>query len=368
MADIYDWIGITKIINACGTITRIGGSKMAAEVLAAMNEAAGAFVDIHKFHAKSGERIAELFGVEAACITSGASAGIAISAASCMTRGDAEKIIQLPETTGIPDEALMLKSHRILYDQALRVSGAKVREIGELSKVSIRQIEEAISDQTALFFYVAAAEQVEGSLPLADIIRVTRRNQIPVVVDAAAELPPINNVTKYLEQGADLVIISDGKEIRGPQSSGLILGRRDLIEACIANSSPNFSIGRSMKTDKETIAGIVKAVELFVKKDYVQEMRRWEARVSIIVESLSPIRGTHVRRGFPKEPGVQPADIPRVFLRPTGSSAQELQNRLMILEPVIYTNIQEDELVINPQCLEDDEVAHVIEAIIALLE
>lgn len=341
---------------------------MAPEVLAAMNEAAAAFVDIRILHSKAGEKIAQLLGSEAACITSGATAGIAVATAACMTRGDAQKIIQLPDITGIPHEALMLKSHRTLYAQALRVSGARVREIGASSQITIRQIEEAVSENTALFFFVAAFEQTIESLPLSEISKVMKKYNIPIVVDAAAELPPIKNLKKYIEQGADLVIISGGKEIRGPQSSGLILGRADLIEACIANCSPNFSIGRSMKTDKETIAGIVKAVELFVSKDYVQEMKRWEAMVSKIVETLSPILGTHVRRGFPKEPSVQPAVIPRVFIKPTSSTAQELQSRLMMVEPIIYTDLQADELVINPQCLEDDEVSLVTEAIIGLLK
>lgn len=187
---IYEELGVPKIINGGGTLTKLGGSRMAPEVLAAMNEAAGAFVDLRHLHAKAGARIAELLGVESACITSGAAAGIAISAAACMTGGELHKTLQLPDTTGMPNEALMLKSHRILYDQALQLSGARIREIGVTSGVHVEQVAAAVSERTAMFFYVAEAERMRGSIPLPDIVRVLRRHGIPVVVDAAAELPP----------------------------------------------------------------------------------------------------------------------------------------------------------------------------------
>ena len=365
--NIYDELGITRIINGGGTLTRLGGSKMAPEVMVAMKEAAGAFVDIRTLHAKAGEKIAGLLGVEAACITSGAAAGIAISAAACMSRGEIHKTLQLPETTGMPNEVLMLKSHRILYDQALLVSGARVREIGMTSSAHLGQVEAAVCEKTAMFFYVAENERMRGSLPLPEIATIMKKHRIPVVVDAAAELPPPSNIRKYLDQGADLVIFSGGKEIRGPQSSGLILGDKQLIEACDANCCPNYGIGRPMKIDKETIAGIVKAIALFVKKDYTREMKRWEAMVLSMVKAFSAIPGIDVRRGFPVEPGIQPVDIPRLYIRSGRAPAKELQDRLMHVNPVIYVDVQGDELVINPQCLEDDEVAIVIDAVTGLL-
>ena len=364
---IYDELGIARIINGGGTLTKFGGSKMAPGVLAAMNEAAGAFVDIRTLHTKAGEKIAGLLGVEAACITSGAAAGIAISAAACMSRGEIQKTLQLPETTGMPNEVLMLKCHRILYDQALLLAGARVREIGMTSSAHLAQVESAVSERTAMFFYVAENERMRGSQPLAEIAPIMKRHRIPVVVDAAAELPPTSNVRKYLDQGANLVIFSGGKEIRGPQSSGLILGDKQLIEACDANCCPNYSIGRPMKIDKETIAGIVKAVELFVKKDYAGEMKRWEAMVVSMVAAFCAIPGIDVRRGFPVEPGIQPVDIPRVYMRSGHAPAKELQDRLMNSNPAVYVDVQDDEIVINPQCLEDDEVSIVIAAVTGLL-
>ncbi len=359
----YDMLGIKKIINGWGTVTMIGGSLMDPEVVSTMNEAARSYVDIPTLHKKAGEKIAELLGCEAASVTSGASAGIAISAAACMSKGDASKVLQLPDTTGMPNEVLMLKSHRILYDQALSLSGAKITEVGVTSSASLKQIESAISEKTALFFYVAEAERMRGSIPLPEIVQVLRKYNIPVVVDAAAELPPKTNITKYLRQGADLVIFSGGKELRGPQSSGIIVGKKELIDYCDANNYPNYSIGRSMKIDKETIAGIVKAVELFVKRDYDLLMERWEAMVSEMITELSTIPDVQIRRGFPTEPGVQPVIIPRVYMKLSSISAKELQKRLIGLNPAVYIDVQGDEAVINPQCLEQDEVKLVIEAL-----
>ncbi|MDF2670158.1 MAG: hypothetical protein K0R67_2464, partial [Paenibacillus sp.] len=323
--DFYDTLGIKKIINGWGTVTMIGGSLMDPEVVSAMNEAARSYVDIRTLHKKAGEHIAELLGCEAASITSGASAGIAISAAACMTKGDAARVLQLPDTTGMPGEVLMLKSHRILYDQALALSGAKITEIGVTSAANLRQLESAVSDSTAMFFYVAEAERMRGSIPLPEIVQVLRKYNIPVVVDAAAELPPTTNLTKYLNQGADLVLFSGGKELRGPQSSGLIIGKKELVQYCDANNYPNYSIGRSMKLDKETIAGLVKAVELFVKKDYDLQMEAWEAMVAEMILAWSAIPEVVVRRGFPTEPGVQPVIIPRVYMTSASMSARELQ-------------------------------------------
>ncbi len=360
---IYSELGVRSVINGWGTITKIGGSTMAPAVLQAMNEAARNYVDIAALHAAAGVRIASLLGVEACCVTSGAAAGIAISAAACMSRGDIVKRLQLPDTRGMPDEAIVLKCHRTLYDQALLLSGAKIVEVGATSFACPEQVEAAISERTALFFYAAEAEAMRGSLDLAVLTPMLKRRGIPTVVDAAAEIPPKENIHKYLRKGADLAIFSGGKELRGPQSSGLILGRKDLIAACDANCCPNHSIGRPMKIDKESIAGIVKAVELFAAKDYGKQVYLWEEMVHRIVSSLRDCPGVEAREGKPAEPGVQPADLLRAYVRPTRMSAVTLQQRLIDGDPSICTGLSGDEIAINPQCLEEDEVQAVIRAI-----
>jgi Selenocysteine synthase [seryl-tRNASer selenium transferase] len=360
---IYEELGVRPAINAWGTITKIGGSTMAPEVVAAMCEAARNYVDIAAFHTAAGARIAKLLGAEACCVTSGAAAGIAVSAAACMARTDVAKRLQLPDTRGMPNEAIILKCHRTLYDQAISLSGAKVVEVGTASFACPEQVEAALSERTAFFFYAAESETMRGSIDLATLTPMMKERGIPTVVDAAAEIPPKENVLKYLKKGADLVIFSGGKELRGPQSSGLILGCKDLIAACDANCCPNHSIGRPMKVDKESIAGIVKAVELFAAKDYAAQTLAWEDMVHRIVAALRDCPGVEAREGKPTEPGVQPADLLRAFVRPKRMGAADLQRRLIDGEPSVYSGLSGEEVVINPQCLEPNEVPAVIRAI-----
>lgn len=364
---VYENLGVRPTINAWGTITRIGGSRMNALVLQAMTEASGSFVNMDALHESAGRSIAKSLGVEAACITSGAAAGLAIAAAACMVKDDPAKILQLPETTSMRNEALVLKSHRILYDQSLRLSGAVFAEVGVTSSVSLEQLEAAITDRSAMFLYVAEAKDLRGSLPLADIAAVLNKYDIPIIVDAAAELPPVSNLTKFLEDGADFVVFSGGKEIRGPQSSGLIVGKEEMIRWCSANSFPNYGVGRAMKLDKETIVGLVTAVELFMQRDYEAIFLDWEDTVTTLVSALADHPFLTVRRGFPSEPGVQPADVPRAYITPLGVSAIELQRRLRESTPSVAAGIEGVELALNPQCLETDEVAPLIAAVLAAM-
>jgi seryl-tRNA(Sec) selenium transferase len=181
------------------------------------------------------------------------------------------------------------------------------------------------------------------------------RGNVPVIVDAAAELPPVTNFRHYLEQGAALVLFSGGKDLRGPQSSGLILGRRDLIAACACNSCPNYSVGRPMKVDKESICGLVRAVELYVGRDFASQMRGWEEMVGAFAKRLSGIPGITVRRGFPSPPGIQPAGIPRAYVQidrsKTGLSSEQVHKELQQSDPGIMADLQGDCLVLNPQML-----------------
>lgn len=361
--DIYDRLCVKKVVNAIGTVTKLGGSLMNSSVLDAMDEASKAFVDINEFHEKAGAYIAKLLQVEAACITCGASAGIAISAAACIAGTCKASIFQLPDTAGLKNEILMLKSHRIVYDQALQLSGAKIVEIGYTSFSCIEMVAKAISDRTAMFFYCSEAADLRGSIPLKKLTELTKLAGIPMVVDAAAEIPPFANVASYLNEGADAVILSGGKEIKGPQSSGLILGSASLIEACSKNCCPNHSIGRSMKIDKETIAGIVRAVELFVQHDYEAQMEEWMEQVQRIYTRCLELENIEGRVGFPTQPGIQPRTIPRFYFLIKGKSSLEIQKRLQDYEPSIYAGIEHGFVAINPQCLQEYEIEIIINAI-----
>ena len=374
--NIFEKLDIKTGINACGTVTRLGGSRLPDEVIRAMADVSKSFVPMHEFHKKAGSYIAGLLGVEACCITCGAAAGLAISAAATMTRGDSQKALQLPDTTGMPDEILMLKAHRILYDQALLLSGAKIREIDTTlctakdidtdaiksidTDIAKDKIEKAITNKTALFVYVAERENVQGSIPLPDIVPILKHHNIPIVVDAAAEVPPVGNIKKYLDIGADLVLFSGGKEIRGPQASGLILGSKEIIDYCHINCCPNYSIGRSMKISKENIAGLIAAVELFTQKDYNRQMSTWEDMTNQICASLADRNDIQVRASYPAEPGVQPAIILRAYIKPLKITAAELQQKLQTASTPVYVDIKDDEIFLNPQCVEPEELEPLI--------
>lgn len=361
--DIYEKLGVKKVIDGWGTVTKLGGSRMAPEVLEAMVSASKSFVSMEELHAAAGKHIAELLGVEAACVTCGAAAGLAIATAAAMTGKRMSFAYQLPDTTGMKDEVLALKCHRDLYDQSILLTGAKFVEVGVTSYAFLQQIEDKISDRTAAFFFTSEAEQMRGSIPFEEIAALCNKHGIPVIVDAAAELPPVENVHKYLDQGAAMVVFSGGKELRGPQASGLILGSKDYIEACDLNCCPNYGIGRPMKVDKENICGLVRAVELFVEKDYDKQMKIWEEYVYILLDGLKDVSALELSTGYPNEPGVQPACILRLFVKPLTMTSMQLHEKLVALNPSVYSFLYQDMIVFNPQCLEREELPLVIDAV-----
>ena len=361
---IYEELQVKKVVNAWGTVTKLGGSLMPPEVLRAMREAADSFVNMDELHGAAGRRIAELLGVEAACVTCGAAAGLAVATAACMTGSRKSFAYQLPDTTGMKDEILVLKCHRDLYDQSMLLTGARFVEIGVTSHAFLQQIEDRISDRTAAFFFTCEAETMRGSIPFHEIAELCARRGIPIIVDAAAEIPPKENVRRYLDMGARFVVFSGGKELRGPQASGLILGSKEDIAACDLNCCPNYGIGRAMKVDKENICGLVKAVELFAAKDYGRQMEIWDAYARRMYESLSSCKALSVSLGHPQEPGVQPACILRVFVRPLTMTSDALFARLAARNPAVYTFLYRDTVVLNPQCLEEEELPLVTDAIL----
>lgn len=305
--NIYDELGVEPIINAAGTLTRLSGSLIPPEVTDVMAAASRSFVDMNELHLAAGRRIAELVGVEAAHVCAGAAAGISLMAAACMAGTDRDKIRRLPDTTGMRHKFVVQRAHRNPFDQALRLAGGEFVEIG----ADADELKAALTDKMAAVFYTFAWFLREEMLPLAQVAGIAHGTKVPVIVDAAAEVPPRANLSRFVEEGADLVTFSGGKAIRGPQSSGFILGREDLIEACRLNDNPNMSVGRPMKAGKEEIVGLVKAIELYVAKDHAAEMAVWERRVSHILETLSGIEGVCAWRQLPYGIGQQ---IPHVAL------------------------------------------------------
>ena len=364
---VLEDLGVHPIINAQGTLTELGGSLMHPDVLAAMCEAAIAFVDLEELHRRAGDRIAQLLGVEAACVTAGAAAGLTIAAAALMAGDRLDAILALPDTGGLRDQVVVLKSHRIRYDQAVRLSGARFVEVGVTSWTGIEQVAGAITERTAGLFFSAEAAGLRGSLPLRDLAALARARGVPVLVDAAAELPPASNISRYLDEGADLVVFSGGKEIGGPQSSGFVVGSAELIGFCRANAFPHYGVGRGMKTDKETVAGLIKAVELWVARDYDAIFREWQRIVDAVVEGVARLPDVKAERGYPTEPGTQPAVIPRAYLSHRTRPAVELRSALLRHQPAIAVGVENGRLAINPQCLARAEVPLVVNALVGVL-
>lgn len=363
--NLYERLGVKTYINAWGTVTRVGGSLVSAEVISAMSEASRYYIDMEDFHRKAGKRIAELIGVEDAFVSCGAAAGIAISTAACIAGKDIVKINQLPDSSGMANEVIVMKCHRSRYDQGIKMAGGILKEVGYADLTLPQQLEAAITEKTAMCFYLAESESIRGSLPLRQVAAIMNAHSIPVLVDAAAELPPRENLKRFLEEGADLVVFSGGKDIRGPQASGLVLGKTRLIEACLANSCPNHSIGRSMKVDKENLAGILKAVELYMAKDMEADMRRMERVTDTIIRGLSDqLPEIEAFLGIPAEPGIQPRICPRVYVRITGKhSAAELKSSLADGTPAVVIGMFDNMLVLNSQMLCEEEANIIIRRI-----
>ncbi|MBA3643813.1 MAG: aminotransferase class V-fold PLP-dependent enzyme, partial [Chloroflexia bacterium] len=250
-SDVYAELGVEPVVNASATLTRLGGSRMPPPVVEAMARAAEAFVDLPQVQERVGQRIAELTNNEAAYVSSGAAAGIVLAVAACIAGTDPERIAAFPCRPG-EAEVIVHTSQRNGYDYAARQTGARMVEVGETAD----EMRAAITEQTACILWFAGAHYAEGALPLAEVIPIAREHGVPLLVDAAAQIPPVANLWHFTRDlGVDAAIFSGGKALRGPQCSGLVLGKPEIIAGCRANGNPNHSIGRPMKAGKEELVG-----------------------------------------------------------------------------------------------------------------
>lgn len=355
----YDALGIKKIVNAAGTYTVYGGSLISPKVISAMEVASRNFVDIDELLEKTGKYIAKLIGVEAALITAGAAAGLTLSAAACMAGSKPEHIKALPNTEGMKSEIVIMRSHRNPYDNAMVLAGAKFIEIGNAIETHPWELEAAIGEKTAAVVFFVQSAMLESSLPLDKVVEIARTKNIPVIVDAAAELPPIENLKKFIEMGADIVLFSGGKDFRGPQSSGLMLGKRAMVNICRLHGYPHHAIGRPMKLDKETIMGFVETIELYLKENHQGRMEKWEKQVRRIFKGLSNIPQIEVLQGYPTQPLTQPATIPRVYVKfdekVSGLTKEDIAKELYQGNPRIAVVLEKKYLTINPHMLGEGE-------------
>ena len=294
---VYDHLGVRKRINAAANGTSIGGSIMLPEVVAAMREAGRSYVSMPELLEKAGNRIAELAGVEACYVTNGAAAGVALSVAACMAGSSNARVHQLPGTAGMKDEVIVQRMQINFYELMIRLAGARIVPVGLANRVYPWHLEAAFTPQTAAVVHFPAYSP-PTDLPIDQVIELAHGRGVPVIVDAAAEFPPFSILSHYWKLGADLTIFSGGKGLRGPQSSGLILGRKDLVEACAMNSSPNHGVGRPMKVGKEEIVGLLTAVELWSEPEFERKMfDRWRLRSDAMIETLSQVPGVRAWKG-----------------------------------------------------------------------
>jgi len=298
-------LGVRPHLGAHEHISRLGGGRMSREVVDAMAEANEFFVDMRELNAAAGRRAAELLGAEAALVTAGGFSGLILGAAACLTGTDEEKVRALPHPTWERRECLIQTAQRFDYDRAYRCAGATVVYADTRADLEAR-----LGPRTALVSILSASERQgvfappfearrapppsRDLVPHENLIAMAKRAGVPVLVDMASDLPPWDQIRRFQKAGADLLVLSGGKAIGGPQSSGVLFGRRDLVDAAALNSTPNDNVGRGMKVGKEEVIGFIAALERFAKTDHAAETERWNARARRIVERLQGVRGLTV--------------------------------------------------------------------------
>ena len=281
-------LGVPVIINARGHNTSMTGSLMLPEVMQAINNTAHHFVVLDELHDKVGERIAELLHCDAAMVSAGAASALTLGTAACITGMDEEKIDRIPTLSGPQREVIVQKTHRYSYDHAVQNAGIKFVEVE-----SRRDLERAVNKNTVMMLFFNRQND-EGQIKHEEFIALGKKHGIPTFNDCAAELPPVENLWRFTDMGFDLVTFSGGKEIQGPQSAGLLLGRKDLIKSARAQHVPHSdTIGRGMKVNKEEMIGMMIAVEQYLKMDHDavrEERRRRSTYVGKYVESLPSVQ------------------------------------------------------------------------------
>jgi L-seryl-tRNA(Ser) seleniumtransferase len=392
--NIYERRGVRTLINAKGPATRLSGGIMRPEVLAAMTEAAGHCVDMAELEAHASQVIASMTGAEAGYVASGAAACLLLGTAACVTGLDPGRMARLPDTGGMKNEVIVVRSQRNFYDHAVRSAGIRLVEVGlpdRYAGAGVRdaepwEIADAITERTAAVFYVAdrAARPT-----LADVVEVAHAAGIPVVVDAAAQLPPQANLRRFIAEGADLVAVSGGKAINGPQGTGILCGRRDLVMAAALQhldldilweqwapppslidkarlkGAPQHGIGRPCKVGKEQIVGLLTALELFVAEGDEARHARWRAQAQILADGFQSVPGCQVgRMGFDD---IEEVPVVTLALPRRGTvSALDLVIALQNATPSIQadpTLCDQNIVAFNPMCLQDGEAALVVDAV-----
>lgn len=349
---IYRQLGIRPLINAAGTYTTLTGSLLIPQAREAMSEAAKYFVPLIDLQRAVGSRIAKLLDVPAGMVTSGGAGSILLATAACVAGKEPEKIRRIPDTAGMKNEVVMVRQQRMGFDHACRAVGARIIEVETAD-----ELKNAITPNAAMLFWVNISEPL-GKITAQDFLAAGKRAGVPVFNDAAAELPPAGNLSLLVKQGFDLVGFSGGKALRGPQASGLLLGRADLIEAAHMNNNPHAdTIGRTAKVGKEEIMGLLAAVEAYVKRDHAADMKLWRGMMESVARDLKHIRPVTAEVFIPPYPGAHPVPYLRVKWNQAALpvSYEECAKRLRDGEPRIEVNSLSEEITIASYLLNPGE-------------
>ena len=292
--DYFKDLGVRPLINAAGTYTMFTASLMQPEVMDAINYASKHFVRLSELHDAVGKRIAELLGAEAAMVSAGAASALTLGTAGVLTGMDQKKVLQLPDLTGLKSEVIVQKSHRVGYDHAIRNCGVKLIEVETRD-----QLLRAINEKTAMMFFLNWANN-DGQVKDQEFAQIGLDKGIPTMTDCAADSLPLENMTRFNKMGFSLVIFSGGKGIRGPQSAGVLMGKKEIIAAARLNAPPNGdTIGRGMKVNKEELLGMMVAIETFMKRDHAADWKEWERRVALIGDAAKSIPSVKAEQYVP---------------------------------------------------------------------
>ncbi len=394
---VYDVLGVRRIINAKGAATRLSGGIMRAEVIAAMVEASQHCIDMAELQAAASTEIAKATGAEAGYIASGASACLLLATAACIAGLDPGRMARLPDTQGMKNEVIMMRSQRNLYDHAIRAAGATIVEVGlpdRYAGAGVRdaecwEIEDAITDRTAAIFYVADWA-AQPSLP--EVTAIAKPHGIPVIVDAAAQLPPKANLQRFISEGADLVAFSGGKVLGGPQASGILCGRRELImsaalqhldldiyadmwkppalliDKSLLKGTPQHGIGRSSKVGKEEVVGLLTALRLFVEESDASRHHGWLQRLLPIENALRQLHHCSVEIEGEDNHNIVPQLV--VTLQGSMISASEAVNKLINGDPSIHIDPSRrhlGKLVISPLCIDFGQAGVIADTLLAII-
>ena len=293
--DYFTELGLRTFINAAGTYTALTGSMMPDEVSDAIKYASQSYVKLDDIQDRVGARIASLLQCEAATVTAGAASAMTLGTAGVLTGMDSDKAVQLPDVTGMKSEVILQRAHDVGYVHAIRNCGVDIVYVE-----SRKELEDAINEKTAMLLFINASNY-DGEVRDKEFVRIGKKHGIPTFNDCAADVPPVENLWKYTKMGFDLVCFSGGKGIRGPQSAGLLLGRKELIDAARLSAAPRGNtVGRGMKVNKEEVLAMLVALEMYLEKDHAAEWKLWEKQIQFISDSALSVPGVETEVHVPE--------------------------------------------------------------------